>query len=72
MPKPKKHDLSGKPPKKEQTRNHVQVSMTLDPTILAKINRFANLSGLSRSAFLMTAAMKEIARMEKGGAGDES
>jgi hypothetical protein len=65
MPRPKKTESE----KKGQTRNHDQISMTVDPRVLEEINRFADLAGMSRSAFLVMCARREIERMKKLGIG---
>lgn len=61
MPKPKKGE------KKSQIRNHTQISMTLDPKVLAEIDRYAETTGVSRSVFLVIAAQREIERLRKAG-----
>jgi hypothetical protein len=69
MPRSKTSRAADEKPR--QIRNHTQISMTVDPKVLAEINRFAELSGVSRSVFLVIAAQREIERLKKGGMGTE-
>jgi hypothetical protein len=65
MPKPKKSDPAAGAPKKDQTRNQTQFSVTFAPQNLAELDRYVEIAGVSRSVFLWMAAQKEIARMKK-------
>ena len=64
MPKPKKGEKTTGAPNKGQTRNHAQISMTIDPKILDRINEHAKAAGVSRSTYLVIAAQEKMDRTD--------